>query len=483
VDLWSAVLALAPSHPGALQWLRVVEFELLFFAGFWFVFGILDELAVDAIWLYHRLRGRIPTYRLASDVASRPLQGTAAVLVPAWQEAGVIGATIAHMLRSWPHAHLRLYVGVYANDAETLGAAMAACKADTRVRLVIHDCHGPTTKADCLNRLYRALEADELRTGVKARSVILHDAEDMVHPASLSLLDAALSDADFVQIPVRPEPQIASRWIGGHYLDEFAESHAKAMVVRDALGAAMPAAGVGCAFARPTLQQLARLRESEGGAGPFEAECLTEDYELGLLIARLGGRSRFLRLRDQHGALIATRSFFPASLPAAVRQKTRWLHGIAFQGWERLGWWGRPVDLWMELRDRRGPLVALVTFVAYLLLIISPLLTVAQHFGLVGPRPDSPLLHGIIAFCLFGLVWRALVRAAFTTREYGLGEGIRALLRIPVANVIAIMAGRRAGMAYLRSLLGEVPAWDKTAHHAHPAQDILAGDKPKRVRA
>ena len=35
-------------------------------------------------------------------------------------------------------------------------------------------------------------------------------------------------------------------------------------------------------------------------------------------------------------------------------QKARWLHGIAFQGWERLGWWGRPVDLWMELRDRRG---------------------------------------------------------------------------------------------------------------------------------
>jgi hypothetical protein len=41
------------------------------------------------------------------------------------------------------------------------------------------------------------------------------------------------------------------------------------------------------------------------------AECLTEDYEIGLLVTHLGGKARFLRLRDETGELIATRSYFP----------------------------------------------------------------------------------------------------------------------------------------------------------------------------
>ena len=71
--------------------------------------------------------------------------------------------------------------------------------------------------------------------------------------------------------------------MGGHYGDEFIESHAKGLVVRNALGAAIPAAGVGCGFGRDILDALADLRRAEGGTGPFAAECLTEDYELGWL--------------------------------------------------------------------------------------------------------------------------------------------------------------------------------------------------------
>jgi adsorption protein B len=65
--------------------------------------------------------------------------------------------------------------------------------------------------------------------------------------------------------------------------------------------------------------------------------------------------------------------------------------------------------------------------------------------------------------------WRAIMRYAFTTREYGWVEGLRAIARIPVANLIAIAAGHRALRAYVRSLLGEQPRWEKTFHDAHPA--------------
>ena len=448
--------------------LRMFERELLLFAGFWFVLGIADEIAIDCLWLWQRLVNKRRTHRLVPDLENRVLIGGAAVLIPAWHEAGVIGTTIRHMLTAWKQAHLRVYIGCYANDTATLVAAMTAIQGDRRVRLVVLDSKGPTTKADCLNRLYRALAADEVRAGVPFRSVILHDAEDMVHPAALALMDTALSDADFVQLPVRPEPQPAARWIAGHYIDEFAEAHAKAMVVRDGLRAALPSAGVGCALRREILRDLCNERGT-GADGPFEAECLTEDYELGLLVTRRGGLGRFLRLRDHEGNLVATRSYFPSTLPEAVRQKTRWVHGIAFQGWERLGWQGRPVDWWMAIRDRRGPLSALLLTIAYVLLFVSPALALAQRFGLIEPREVSPLLLGMIWFCFAGLVWRAAMRFAFTAREYGWAEGLRAVARIPVANIIAIMSGRRAFVAYWRSLSGEMPVWEKTTHYGHPA--------------
>jgi adsorption protein B len=452
-----------------MHWLQLTEHELLLFAAFWFIVSAIDEFAVDLCWFWLRLTGRCRSRRLRGGEGAMELTGRAAVLVPAWHEAGVIGAMVSHTLAVWQQRDLQLYVGCYCNDAETLMAAMAGAGNDPRIRLVILDRQGPTTKADCLNRLYTALCDDEARSGVPFCSVILHDAEDMVHPAGLAMIDRALGSADFVQLPVRPEPQAASRWIAGHYSDEFTEAHAKAMVVRDALGAAIPAAGVGCGFSRAALFNLARERIAENQPGPFAADCLTEDYELGLLITRNGGRGHFLRLRDADGALVATRSFFPARLDEAVRQKTRWVHGIALQGWDRLGWVGGPVEIWMALRDRRGLLTSLVLAVAYVLLVLELVIFTAERSGMIEPLPKSPEMTAMLAICFASLIWRAAMRFVFTAREYGVAEGLISILRIPVANVIAIMAGRRALTAYLRSLGGERVIWDKTTHHAHPS--------------
>lgn len=317
-------------------------------------------------------------------------------------------------------------------------------------------------------RLYAALIDDERRQGVRARSVLLHDAEDLVHPAELTVIDRALDHADYVQLPVVPVPQAASRWVAGHYGDEFAESHGKGLVVRDHLGAGLPAAGVGCGFAREALERVARTR-GRGERAPFAAECLTEDYELGLLIAEGGGRSRFLRVRDAQGELVATRELFPARLDQAVRQKTRWMHGIAFQGWDRLGWSGRPVELWMRLRDRRGPLSAVVIAAAYLVIVLWGVLMLAEQLGWhQAGRIDSGL-NAVLWLNFAALLWRAVFRFAFTARVYGTVEGLWAVLRMPVANLIAIIAGRRATTAYARTLLGGSLTWDKTVHQHHPA--------------
>jgi adsorption protein B len=189
---------------GLIRGLQFADGELLVFAAFWFLIGAIDELVVDVIWLWLLAAGRARAQRLPAGYERRPLTGRMAVVVAAWQEPLVIGEMIAHTLAAWPQRGLTLYVGCYCNDAATLGAAMAGARGDARLRIVVNERPGPTTKADCLNRIFRAMVDDEKLLGAAYAGVVMHDAEDMVHPAALSLIDYSLERADFVQLPVRP---------------------------------------------------------------------------------------------------------------------------------------------------------------------------------------------------------------------------------------------------------------------------------------
>ncbi|MBU1254583.1 MAG: glycosyl transferase family protein [Alphaproteobacteria bacterium] len=454
------------SQLDAAEWLALVQHELFLFATFFFILGALDEFAVDLTYGWLRLRGKAATGRVdEAELRARPLAGIAAIFVPAWDEARVIRPMLTHSLLAWPQAQVRFFIGCYRNDPATFDEASIVARSDARVHLVVHDRDGPTSKADCLNALYAALVAEEERAGRRARMVVLHDAEDMVDPAALAALDMALDHAEFIQLPVLALPQPRSRFIGSHYCDEFAEAHGKVMVVRSGLGAGIPGAGVGSAVERCTL---ARLAELTGGLGPFATTSLTEDYEFGLNVGSIGGRDRFLRLRTREGRLIATRAYFPSRIDTAIRQKTRWIHGIALQGWDRLGWNGGFLRTWMKLRDRQGPFAAFLLALAYLLVLGSGLIGIAGWFGLFVPFKASPLLATMLAICGIAFVWRALIRAIFTGREFGWREGLLAVVRIPVSNCIAIMAGRRALMAYIATLRGAEAQWDKTEHLDHP---------------
>lgn len=449
------------------HWFALCQHELLLFAGVFFLIGALDDVLVDAIYLWQRARGRLRTLRLdRSQLSARDLSGPAAVFIPTWSEAAVIGETLAHLLCAWRQSDMRLYIGCYRNDPATIAAVIEAARGDPRLRLVVHDRDGPTTKADCLNRLYRAMCADEARSGRTFAMVVFHDAEDVVDPAALGLLDEAIAGgADFAQLPVEPLVQRTGSWLsrhlGSHYCEEFAEAHGKALVVRDGLGAAVPGAGVGCAASRMMLEALAL---SQPGGVPFAGDSLTEDYELGLEIGASGGRCRFVRARGEDGRLIATRAFFPARLDHVVAQKTRWVHGIAMQGWDRIGWGGGLIESWMRARDRRGPFAALVLVAGYALVVLTALGGAGVLAGVIEPRPLGPVLKLLLIANLVAFGWRVVWRFAFTARVYGWAEGLRAVLRIPLANVVAIMAGRRAVMAYLGSLKGRALVWQKTPH-------------------
>jgi adsorption protein B len=187
-----------------------------------------------------------------------------------------------------------------------------------------------------------------------------------------------------------------------------------------------------------------------------------------------------VRVRGEDGRLVATRAFFPNRFDPVVRQKSRWVLGIALQGWDRIGWSGGLLEGWMRARDRRGPLAALVLLIGYALVLLTAVGGLALLAGIGEPVPLGPLLEALLIANLLAFVWRVAMRFAFAAREYGLAEGLRAVLRLPLANVVAIIAGRRAVFAYIRTLGGRAAAWDKTEHEVHPLQLGLAAGSQGR---
>jgi adsorption protein B len=441
--------------------------ELILFASVGFLIGGLDELLIDILWLVRISWRQVFVYkrhaRATSGSLTPPLHpGLIAVFVAAWDEAGVIGPMLRHALQTLDHQNFRIYVGCYPNDPATIAVVRAI--ASPKLRVVVGPSPGPTTKADCLNTLWAALLDDEVGEGVRAKAVVLHDAEDVVHAQELKVFDALIERFSMVQLPVVPLRNARSRWIAGHYCDEFAEAHGKALVVREAVGAAIPAAGVGCAFERATLTQIACLK----GGKPFDAHSLTEDYELGLMIGALGGKTILARVGRGRDT-VQIKAYFPETLDAAVRQKARWIAGIALAGYDRLGWSGGLAETWMRMRDRRAPMAALLLCIGYLAVVLTGILLIGEAaFGHVVPT-IGPALATLLSCNALLLGWRMAMRAIFVGRVYGWGEAIRAPLRLFAANIIAMLAARRALGRYLVMRRTGLAVWEKT-HHIFPVE-------------
>ena len=117
------------------------------------------------------------------------------------------------------------------------------------------------------------------------------------------------------------------------------------------------------------------------------------------------------------------------------------------------------------MRDRRATLAIPVLAIAYLALV-------AWGAALVGhwladspmPTPDAPVAW-LLAINAALLGWRVAMRVAFTGAAHGAGQAALAVPRVLVANLIALLAARRALAIYWPTLRGDPARWDKTAHH------------------
>jgi adsorption protein B len=126
-----------------------------------------------------------------------------------------------------------------------------------------------------------------------------------------------------------------------------------------------------------------------------------------------------------------------------------------------MGWAGGLGERWMRLRDRRGPLAALLIVAAYLAALLWSQLWLATLLGApVEVRVDL-LLAKLLAVNAWLVCWRVLMRAGFTASAYGLEEGLLSMPRLFIGNLIAVLSAFRALSLHLG---GRTPRWDKTQH-------------------
>lgn len=450
----------------------------------YFISGV-DEMIMTCAFfawrLYRRfvlLRGR---QRLNLELLEAKPEQTAAIMVPAWNEAAVIGRMLRYAISNIDYSDYMFFVGVYPNDPDTL-AVVEAVMADhpDHVRIAVVANPGPTTKSDCLNSVMRVIRAWENETGKQVEFYVLHDAEDYVPRYGLKCFNFLIPQKAIVQIPVFPLQTSWWSMTEGHYMDEFAQAHLKDLRVREWLTGGVPSAGVGTAFSRGAMD----LAWQDDTDGVFRAHLLTEDYEISMQLLRLGAPSAFFtgnivgaepephqfRLFALPG-LPAVRGEFPHDFWAAVRQKTRWTLGITMQGWESLGWYGNIWQRYILFRDRKPLFTNIANAFAYLFLVVWLMTwilgqTLFPQLKAVSPFEGDPWLDRVMAVNFVFLFVFLLVRGACTFLAYGPVHAVMSVPRVVWGNFINFLSTVRAMRQFFnarRQGVKNIP-WEKTTH-------------------
>jgi len=462
-----------------LKYVAIILALLMFILG-------LDDLFIDLVywsrkfirrWRIYEKFKRADEERLYS-IPEKPL----AIMVPAWNEVGVVGEMARLAASTIDYENYQIFVGTYPNDAETQADVDAVCQHYPNVHKVVCARPGPTSKADCLNNIIDAILRFESEAKIQFAGFILHDAEDVISPMELRLYNYLLPNKDLIQIPVYP---YAPEWKGftaGHYVDEFAENHGKDVIVREALTGQVPSAGVGTCFSRKAISAL--LEDGDGIA--FDVQSLTEDYDIGFRLKQKGMKCIFARysvsdpklaleqpwvfgMNREFSQVICVREHFPRDLQHAIRQKSRWIVGIVFQGTKNLGWSRRGLLNYFLWRDRRGLIAYLLSFLVNLLFLV-----LLAMWAVTVISPDSWRYPSILAdsSLLSVLLWlnglmlfnRLFQRGWFVTRYYGLVEGLLSAPRMMWSNFVNFFANLRALRQVMEMGDSRRVAWDKTTH-------------------
>ena len=440
----------------------------------WVLLSGLDDLFLQLALLFRRSAG-LPRWPSEAQL-NRAHPKRIAIFVPLWHEHRVIERMLEHNLAASGYDSFDFFIGVYPNDPQTSAAVWEVARRFPNVHVGCCPHPGPTSKADCLNWIYQAMLLWEEEHGVRIEVVVTHDAEDLIHPESLRLISYFSGRYDMVQVPVLPLPTPLAEWTHGLYCDEFVECQSKDIRVRQALGGFLASCGVGTGFTRAALDELAEKNSNR----IFEPTCLTEDYDAGFRIHLLGRKQMFLPLRAGADGFVATREYFPRDFRAAVKQRTRWVMGIALQGWERQGWRVPARQFYWLWRDRKGLVGNLLSPLTNLLFVWGVagwLAGVCAGCGWGAWLWRDPLMVRASAVALALTAFQLVFRTAAVARIYGWRFASCVPLRAVWGNWVNGSATVLALWRYFSARLrGRPMAWLKT-DHVYPGRAALMPHK------
>ncbi len=457
-----------------------------FFAGMtWFV-AIVYFLSgsqdfvydIGAYWLRfwrqftYRQQGRLTLERLRAREQQR-----IAVMVPAWNEGEVVASMVDNIIKRVEYENYSIFVGTYPNDAATQSCVDRLSKEFPQIIKVVTARPGPTTKADCLHNVLANIRAKEEAEGINYDIILMHDAEDWVHPQEFLLHNYMIPQVDVVQLPILPFPSKWNKWVHWIYADEFSENHMKDVPVREKISGFVPYAGTGTGFSRKVIDYLA----DEHDGHVFNESSMTEDYSMSKKIREAGMKSVFVNvvLGDDDSPwwrplckrpmFVSNWSYFPMDWTRSVRQKSRWIIGISLQEWEQSGWEGSWLMKENFVKDRKVFVAASASFLGYFILIYFMVYAAGQAgylpFKLLSVLVPGQPLANLVKFCTFFMVLRITQRITWVGLTYGFVPALLSVPRLMIGNVLNGLATFRALKVFADSRSGKAAVrWDNTQH-------------------
>ncbi|MDL2220797.1 phage adsorption protein NrfB [Eubacteriales bacterium OttesenSCG-928-N14] len=446
-------------------------------------FGI-DDLIWDIVTAFNRLskgkRNHLPIAVL--DKKPPRLLG---IVIAAWHEDAVLEPVIDNIIASvqYPKSMYHIFLGVYPNDSATIAVAERLAGKYANVHVIINANPGPTCKADNINNMLKQIRVFEDKHGWEFASITVHDSEDVVHPYEFKVTNYLIDEHDALQFPVFPlqeKPTVKNffqNMTSGTYADEFAENHFRTMVLRDESSAIVPSAGTGFVLTR-------RVLDAFGGEDVFPRDSLTEDYRLSLTMAEMGFDLHYVlervpRVLDNGEVkwdYISTRSMFPSSFGAAVRQKTRWIYGITMQSVrlrdlfspKKIGF-GARYSLYKDLKAKFANLAVVPGYALLMYFVASFFLPLPVVY------PMYTLSWWMCMALTALMVYRQILRAIAVKNIYGWRSVVVACLAPPImplrlvwGNIINMTATLRAWKQYFvgtrKKNAGKKQKWSKTDH-------------------
>ena len=445
----------------------------------------MDDLIWDIYYFYSRIFKKIDVPTIDAAEIEKTVPKILAVIVAAYNEEMVLKAVIENLILSnqYPRSMYHIFLGVYPNDKGTMKIAKELEDEYDNVHMIVHLIPGPSSKADNINNVIKNIFKFEEEKHMRFGGIVIHDSEDLVHPYEFLVENYLLQYHSAIQMPVFPlqeMPRLSNvfrNMISGTYSDEFAENHYNLLVARTSVGSFVPSAGTGFALSRDLL-------DSFPDHNVFPVGSLTEDYKLSLQLKQMGfdvhyALENVTRLRSDGTTareFIATRSMFPSTYKAAVRQKTRWIYGITMQTFKlkdifknkELNFASK-YSLYKDWKAKFGNLVLGPGYMIFAYFVLSLFLDLPTMY------PKYTVSWYLMVFLSIMMVERQILRAIAVKNVYGKKSAAISILfppllpfRMVLGNIINFHATINAWHTHIfgqKKKKGKTkPAWSKTDH-------------------